>query len=154
MASESPIILLVVPWSNQTLCNSGLYEFQFLIAWLARSDPSNKFVVVVKKVGQICSNFVFHRVLSLFENHNNLYHNESEQVQTCLRIIWIITIHIILILINLCLRIISNCAKCTYHNLIDFLKCIICTLCSVNDVTEGSTQDLSGLKEHLSLFEP
>ena len=71
------------------------------------------YVVVVKKVGQICSNFVFHRVVSLFENHNNSYHNESEQVQTCLRIIWIITIHIILILINLCLRIISNCAKCT-----------------------------------------
>ena len=29
----------------------------------------------------------------------------------------------------------------------------ISTLCSVNDVTEGSTQDLSGLKEYLSLFE-
>ena len=56
------------------------------------------YVVVVKKVGQICSNFVFHRVVSLFENHNNSYLCESGQVQTYLRIIWFITIHIILIL--------------------------------------------------------
>ena len=55
-----------------------------------------------------CQNFVvnllnfcaFHHVfissLDMFKNCINSYHIDSEQVQTCLRIIWIITIRIIL----------------------------------------------------------
>ena len=71
----------------------------FLIARLARSDPRNHFVL--NFLSAVCSNFwVFHHVFischDMFENCINSYHIDSEQVQTCLRIIWIITICIIL----------------------------------------------------------
>ena len=80
-----------------------IYKLQrlFLIARLARSDPRNRFSVQKKSLLCHLLNFsVFHHVfissLDMFENCINSYHIDSEQVQTCLRIIWIITIRIIL----------------------------------------------------------
>ena len=68
-----------------------MFTFQFLNAQLARSNPSNNFVVVVvvgNFLSAICSNFrVFRHVLisspDMLKNHmnrDNLYHIESEQV--------------------------------------------------------------------------
>ena len=76
------------PWTSFCFC-------------YARSDPRNHFSVQKKMFSCHLLNFsVFHHVfissLDMFENCINSYHIDSEQVQTCLRIIWIITIRIIL----------------------------------------------------------
>ena len=89
-------------------------ERLFLIARLARSDPRNHFsvgtyvsiysilVYFIMFSFQVltCLRIVSIRIIlnlnkfrqvgtcsDMFENHNNSYHIESEQVQTCLRII-------------------------------------------------------------------
>ena len=73
----------------------------FLIAQLARSDPRNNLsssVWISFCHLLIFSVFrhVFISSLDMFKNCINLYHIDSEQVQTCLRIAWIVTIYIIL----------------------------------------------------------
>ena len=74
----------------------------FLIARLARSDPRNSFSACWPFAFScaICSNFrVFHHVLisslDMFKNCINSYHIDSEQVESCLRIISIVTILIL-----------------------------------------------------------
>ena len=95
--------------------NSFPFNASFLIARLARSDPRNSFSACWPFAFSraICSNFrLFRHVLisslDMFKNCINSYHIESEQVSTCLRIIWIVTFSILSLRSILILRSIES----------------------------------------------